>query len=211
MSNARLATRSRSPAVAGLGVVGGGSVGSMLSHWIASGGGRWSGSSQMTAGPMTVAPACTVRPAPTQTGPMNLAVGSTVACASCQTCRGAALGARRRCESGRVQSCSRSWRKQATSRSIVARRRRCRRCCEVARSCRRDEPAQAPPAGQRVGGGLPELGDLAVGRQRDAGQVARRVVDALEADEPLGLVGDDVLAIAAVAARRAGGRTAPAA
>ena len=59
----------------------------------------------------------------------------------------------------------------------------------------RREAPQPPPAGQRVRRRLPELRDVAVGREHDAGQAAGGVVDALEADEPAVVVGHDVLAV----------------
>jgi hypothetical protein len=83
-SNPRFSPRSRTLESFGLGS-GGGSLGSIWSHWITSLTGRRPGSSQRTVGPMMVAPASTVRPAPTHTGPMNLAPATTLDCASRQT------------------------------------------------------------------------------------------------------------------------------
>jgi hypothetical protein len=61
------------------------------------------------------------------------------------------------------------------------------------------QPPEAPPALPRVGGRLPELRHLALRRQHHAGERTGRVVDALEADEPPGRVGDRVLAVGPLA------------
>ena len=62
-------------------------------------------------------------------------------------------------------------------------------------------PAQAAPAAERVRGGLPEAGDFSVGGEDGAGKahIVGGVVKSLEADEAIGVVGDDALAIAAFA------------
>ncbi len=62
------------------------------------------------------------------------------------------------------------------------------------------EAADAAPAGQGVAGLLPELGDLAVGREGDPGQaLVGGVVDPVEADEPSMVVGDDAFTVSALA------------
>ena len=79
--------------------------------------GRDSGSSQTMAGPITVVPELTVRPAPTQTGPMNRASGSIVALRIAPDFALHEELARAMVESGRFQSWIRSRRNRAISRS----------------------------------------------------------------------------------------------
>src|SRR5579872_4633193 len=57
--------------------------------------------------------------------------------------------------------------------------------------------AKPAPAGQGIGGGLPQLGDLLLGRKDRAGeaQIFRAVIKALEFDEPVVFIGDDFFAI----------------
>ena len=62
-----------------------------------------------------------------------------------------------------------------------------------------DEPAQPPPAAHGVGRRLPQAGDFAIGGERDAGQADGCIIDALEADEAVGLIQHDVFAVAAIA------------
>src|SRR5688500_4800261 len=59
----------------------------------------------------------------------------------------------------------------------------------------RREPPQPPPTRQRVRRGLPELRDLALRREDDAGDVLAGLVDAVKADEAVELIGLDLLAV----------------
>ena len=63
----------------------------------------------------------------------------------------------------------------------------------------RREASQSPPAVQRIGCALPELRDFALGREHDAREPIGRFIQPLKSHEAIGLVGDDLFAIAALA------------